>query len=108
MKNPQIQFITVVRRGRHPHLKAKYENGREFAQGCKNENPTELERRLFNLRNRWGHKPRKLGKYVVDSKRPSIQGQWNWLLFHKFQTPVGFSMGEESSTQSTENQAKQE
>src|SRR5690606_35061067 len=71
-ENPQIQFVVQLRRGKHPVVMGEWRNGRKFSVECSNDSPEEIERTMYTLRNQWGTKGRKLGRYVI-SKRPSIQ-----------------------------------
>lgn len=79
-ENPQTQFFSFLRRGKHPYVSAEYKSGRKQVQTLKNLSPDEIVQKLYQLRNQFGDKAKKIG-YGKLTKRESIQGKWNPLLF---------------------------
>lgn len=79
-ENPQINFVTFIRRGKHPHLRAEYKSGRMHAISVKNMSPEDVMRKMYDLRNQFGDKAKKIGSAKL-TKRESVQGRWNPLLF---------------------------
>jgi hypothetical protein len=76
-KNPLIDFICILRRGKHPTIIADYKNGRKHVRTVKNFSEEEIEKTLFELKSQTGYKKKKIGSAKV-TQNPSIQG--NFLL----------------------------
>lgn len=79
-ENPQIQFFSFLRRGKHPYIEAEYKSGRKHVQTLKNLSQDEIVQKMYELRNQFGDKAKKIGTGKI-TKRESIQGKWNPLLF---------------------------
>ncbi|CAL0307898.1 unnamed protein product [Lupinus luteus] len=74
-KNPQLEVVTELIRGRHPHLKGFYKNKNERVICVKNMDPEEILVHATRLRDSLGRKVVKLKtRHVV--KHPSVQGTW--------------------------------
>lgn len=73
--NPQLEVITELIRGQHPHLKGFYKNKNEKVVCVKNLTPEEVLDYASRLRNQLGRKVIKLKTRHV-TKHPSVQGTW--------------------------------
>ncbi|RYR75665.1 hypothetical protein Ahy_A01g000247 [Arachis hypogaea] len=71
-KNPQLEVVTELIRGQHPHLKAFYKNKNERVICVKNMDPEDVLHHATRLRNALGRKVIKLRTRHV-TKRPSVQ-----------------------------------
>ncbi|KAH0992138.1 hypothetical protein GBA52_003621 [Prunus armeniaca] len=74
-KNPQLEVVTELIRGQHPHLKGLYKNKSERVVCVKNMDPEEVLQYATRLRNSLGRKVVKLKTRHV-TKHPSVQGTW--------------------------------
>ncbi|PQQ17776.1 54S ribosomal protein L51 mitochondrial [Prunus yedoensis var. nudiflora] len=74
-KNPQLEVVTELIRGQHPHLKGFYKNKSERVVCVKNMDPEEVLQYATRLRNSLGRKVVKLKTRHV-TKHPSVQGTW--------------------------------
>ncbi|XP_023886493.1 large ribosomal subunit protein mL43 [Quercus suber] len=74
-KNPQLDFVTQLIRGQHPHLKGLYRNKNERVICVKNMDPEDVLLHATRLRNSLGRKVVKLKTRHV-AKHPSVQGTW--------------------------------
>ncbi|KAM1023647.1 hypothetical protein EV1_044056 [Malus domestica] len=74
-KNPQLEVITELIRGQHPHLKGLYKNKTEKVVCVKNMDSEEVLQYANRLRNQLGRKVVKLKTRHV-TKHPSVQGTW--------------------------------
>ncbi|VVA37439.1 PREDICTED: 54S ribosomal L51 [Prunus dulcis] len=74
-KNPQLEVVTELIRGQHPHLKGLYKNKSERVVCVKNMDPEEVLQCATRLRNSLGRKVVKLKTRHV-TKHPSVQGTW--------------------------------
>ncbi|MED6155477.1 hypothetical protein PIB30_005682 [Stylosanthes scabra] len=77
--NPQLEVITELIRGQHPHLKAFYKNKNERVICVKNMDPEDVLHHATRLRSALGRKVIKLRTRHV-TKRPSVQGTWSTAL----------------------------
>ncbi|PKU73386.1 54S ribosomal protein L51, mitochondrial [Dendrobium catenatum] len=75
-KNPQLEVVTELIRGQHPHLKGYYKNHNQRVICVKNLSPEEILLHSTRLRNALGRKVIKLRTRHV-TKHPSVQGTWN-------------------------------
>ncbi|XP_038698725.1 54S ribosomal protein L51, mitochondrial-like isoform X1 [Tripterygium wilfordii] len=73
--NPQLEVVTELIRGQHPHLKAYYKNKNERVVCVKNMTPEDVLLHATRLRNALGRKVVKLKTRHV-TKHPSVQGTW--------------------------------
>ncbi|KAF1890111.1 hypothetical protein Lal_00025444 [Lupinus albus] len=74
-KNPQLEVITELIRGQHPHLKGFYKNKNQRVVCVKNMDPEEILLHATRIRDSLGRKVLKLKtRHVV--KHPSVQGTW--------------------------------
>ncbi|KAL5781248.1 hypothetical protein ACOSP7_006277 [Xanthoceras sorbifolium] len=73
--NPQLEVITELVRGQHPHLKGCYRNRNERVVCVKNLTPEDVLLHATRLRNSLGRKVVKLKTRHV-TKHPSVQGTW--------------------------------
>ncbi|KAF5178745.1 Subtilisin-like protease [Thalictrum thalictroides] len=71
--NPQLEVVTEMIRGQHPHLKAFYKNKKERVVCVKNLDPEEVLLHATRLRNALGRKVVKLKTRHV-TRHPSVQG----------------------------------
>ncbi|XP_015868497.2 large ribosomal subunit protein mL43 [Ziziphus jujuba] len=74
-KNPQLELVTELIRGQHPHLKGLYGNKNQRVICVKNMDPDEIFQYATRLRNSLGRKVVKLRTRHV-TKHPSVQGTW--------------------------------
>ncbi|KAG8501606.1 hypothetical protein CXB51_003921 [Gossypium anomalum] len=74
-KNPQLEVVTELIRGQHPHLKGFYKNKNERVVCVKNMTPEDILLYATRLRNALGRKVVKLKTRHV-TKHPSVQGTW--------------------------------
>ncbi|KAH1202524.1 54S ribosomal protein L51, mitochondrial [Glycine soja] len=74
-KNPQLEVVTELIRGQHPHLKAYYKNKNQRVICVKNMDPEDILLHATRLRNALGRKVVKLRTRHV-TKHPSVQGTW--------------------------------
>eukprot|EP00244_Chara_vulgaris_P002040 TRINITY_DN13427_c0_g1_i3.p1 TRINITY_DN13427_c0_g1~~TRINITY_DN13427_c0_g1_i3.p1 ORF type:complete len:120 (-),score=21.65 TRINITY_DN13427_c0_g1_i3:152-511(-) len=74
-KNPQLEVVTNVLRGEHPHADGSYKNWKERTVDLKNQSSSGILQQITNLRNSTGRKVVKL-KSRQFTDRPSIQGTW--------------------------------
>ncbi|XP_020242151.1 54S ribosomal protein L51, mitochondrial isoform X1 [Asparagus officinalis] len=74
-KNPQLEVVTELIRGQHPHLKGQYKNHNERVICVKNLEPEDILLHATRLRNALGRKVVKLRTRHV-TKHPSVQGTW--------------------------------
>ncbi|XP_039010706.1 54S ribosomal protein L51, mitochondrial-like [Hibiscus syriacus] len=74
-KNPQLEVVTELIRGQHPHLKGFYKNKNERVVCVKNMTPEDILLHATRLRNALGRKVVKLKTRHV-TKHPSVQGTW--------------------------------
>ncbi|KAB2620423.1 54S ribosomal protein L51 [Pyrus ussuriensis x Pyrus communis] len=74
-ENPQLEVITELVRGQHPHLRGLYKNKNEKVVCVKNMDPEEVLQYANRLRNQLGRKVVKLKTRHV-TKHPSVQGTW--------------------------------
>ncbi|KAK9205768.1 hypothetical protein WN943_016038 [Citrus x changshan-huyou] len=88
--NPQLEVVTELIRGQHPHLKGLYSkfaipsslpawNKNERVICVKNLTPEEIHLHATRLRNALGRKVVKLKTRHV-TKHPSVQGTWSTAL----------------------------
>ncbi|KAL9437153.1 hypothetical protein AB3S75_023071 [Citrus x aurantiifolia] len=77
--NPQLEVVTELIRGQHPHLKGLYRNKNERIICVKNLTPEEIHLHATRLRNALGRKVVKLKTRHV-TKHPSVQGTWSTAL----------------------------
>eukprot|EP01027_Heterolobosea_sp_BB2_P003104 GEZU01004701.1.p2 GENE.GEZU01004701.1~~GEZU01004701.1.p2 ORF type:complete len:151 (+),score=20.81 GEZU01004701.1:48-455(+) len=96
-KNPQIQFEVKLRRGHHPYVAGEYVHGKVHTHPLQNVSAETVAEKLLMLRNQWGTKAKKM-LYGKKTRNPSIQGEWNPLLFRKFKN-FGPSVDAQPSTQ---------
>ncbi|XP_020593862.1 54S ribosomal protein L51, mitochondrial isoform X2 [Phalaenopsis equestris] len=75
-KNPQLEVVTELIRGQHPHLKGHFKNHNQRVICVKNLSPEEILLHATRLRNALGRKVIKLRTRHV-TKHPSVQGTWN-------------------------------
>lgn len=73
--NPQLEVVTELNRGQHPHLKGLYQNKNERVVCVKNMTPEDIQLHATRLRNALGRKVLKLKTRHV-TKHPSVQGTW--------------------------------
>ncbi|KAL3702094.1 hypothetical protein R1sor_020116 [Riccia sorocarpa] len=73
--NPQLEVLTELHRGRHPHLKGYFANKNERVVDVKNLSSEEVSLQAMRLRNSTGRKVVKLKTRHV-TFRPSVQGTW--------------------------------
>ncbi|XP_031486396.1 54S ribosomal protein L51, mitochondrial-like [Nymphaea colorata] len=73
--NPQLEVVTELIRGQHPHLKGYFKNKNERVICVKNMTPEEILQYATGLRNALGRKVVKLKTRHV-TKHPSVQGTW--------------------------------
>ncbi|KAJ4723687.1 54S ribosomal protein L51, mitochondrial [Melia azedarach] len=73
--NPQLDVVTELIRGQHPHLKALYRNKNERVVCVKNLTPEDVLLHATRLRNALGRKVVKLRTRHV-TQHPSVQGTW--------------------------------
>lgn len=73
--NPQLEVVTELIRGQHPHLKGFYKNKNERVICVKNMTPEDVLHHATRLRNALGRKVLKLKTRHV-TKHPSVQGTW--------------------------------
>ncbi|KAK8578655.1 hypothetical protein V6N13_100482 [Hibiscus sabdariffa] len=74
-KNPQLEVVTELIRGQHPHLKGFYKNKNERVVCVKNLTTEDILLHATRLRNALGRKVVKLKTRHV-TKHPSVQGTW--------------------------------
>uniref|UniRef100_A0A2P2JVX9 Large ribosomal subunit protein mL43 n=1 Tax=Rhizophora mucronata TaxID=61149 RepID=A0A2P2JVX9_RHIMU len=74
-QNPQLEVMTELIRGQHPHLKAFYMNKNQRVVCVKNMAPEDIFQHATRLRNALGRKVIKLKTRHV-TKHPSVQGTW--------------------------------
>ncbi|KAK7275520.1 hypothetical protein RIF29_16639 [Crotalaria pallida] len=74
-KNPQLEVVTELIRGQHPHLKGFYKNKNQKVICVKNMDPEEILLHASRLRDQLGRKVLKLKTRHV-TKHPSVQGTW--------------------------------
>ncbi|KAF7824794.1 54S ribosomal protein L51, mitochondrial-like [Senna tora] len=74
-QNPQLEVVTELIRGQHPHLKAFYKNRNQRVVCVKNMDPEDILLHATRLRNALGRKVVKLRTRHV-TKHPSVQGTW--------------------------------
>ncbi|XP_015945914.1 uncharacterized protein LOC107470987 [Arachis duranensis] len=67
-KNPQLEVVTELIRGQHPHLKAFYKNKNERVICVKNMDPEDVLHHATRLRNALGRKVIKLRTRHVTNK----------------------------------------
>ncbi|XP_023528298.1 54S ribosomal protein L51, mitochondrial-like isoform X1 [Cucurbita pepo subsp. pepo] len=75
-KNPQLQIVTDLIRGQHPHLKGFYKSNNHRVICVNNMDPEDIHLHATRLRNALGRKVLKLRTRHV-TKNPSAQGTWN-------------------------------
>ncbi|KGN53023.1 54S ribosomal protein L51, mitochondrial [Cucumis sativus] len=75
-KNPQLEVVTELIRGQHPHLKGFFRSNNNRVVCVKNMDPEEIHSCAMRLRNSLGRKVVKLRTRHV-TKNPSVQGTWN-------------------------------
>ncbi|KAA3464377.1 60S ribosomal L51, mitochondrial [Gossypium australe] len=80
-KNPQLEVVTELIRGQHPHLKGFYKNKNERVVCVKNMTPEDILLYATRLRNALGRKVVKLKTRHV-TKHPSVQVMMATLLKH--------------------------
>ncbi|XP_059632965.1 large ribosomal subunit protein mL43 isoform X1 [Cornus florida] len=73
--NPQLEVVTELIRGQHPHLKGSYRNKNERVICVKNMTPEDILLHATRLRNALGRKVVKLKTRHV-TNHPSVQGTW--------------------------------
>ncbi|KAK0606590.1 hypothetical protein LWI29_001199 [Acer saccharum] len=73
--NPQLEVVTELIRGQHPHLKGFYRNRNERVVCVKNMTPEDVLLHATRLRNALGRKVIKMRTRHV-TKHPSVQGTW--------------------------------
>ncbi|KAK9141269.1 hypothetical protein Scep_010950 [Stephania cephalantha] len=73
--NPQLEVVTELIRGQHPHLKAYYKNKNERVVCVRNMTPEDVLLHATRLRNSIGRKVVKL-KTRHPTKHPTVQGTW--------------------------------
>lgn len=73
--NPQLEVVTELIRGQHPHLKGFYKNKNQRVICVKNLDPEDILLHATRLRNALGMKVVKL-KTRHATKHPSVQGTW--------------------------------
>ncbi|KAK8464999.1 hypothetical protein PHAVU_010G124900 [Phaseolus vulgaris] len=73
-KNPQLEVVTELIRGQHPHLKGFYKNKNQRVICVKNMDPEDILLHATRLRNALGRKVVKLRTRHV-TKHPSVQGR---------------------------------
>ncbi|XP_047318016.1 54S ribosomal protein L51, mitochondrial [Impatiens glandulifera] len=73
--NPQLEVVTELIRGQHPHLKGFFRNNIQKTVCVKNMTPEEVLDYATRLRNGLGRKVLKLKTRHV-TKHPSVQGTW--------------------------------
>ncbi|KAA8527251.1 hypothetical protein F0562_034652 [Nyssa sinensis] len=73
--NPQLEVVTELIRGQHPHLKGFYRNKNQRVICVKNMTPEDILLHTTRLRNALGRKVVKLKTRHV-TKHPSVQGTW--------------------------------
>ncbi|KAK1290653.1 hypothetical protein QJS10_CPB18g00388 [Acorus calamus] len=78
-RNPQLELLTELNRGRHPYLKALYRNKNERVVCIRNQEPEEILLQATRLRNTLGNKVKKLKTRHV-THNPSVQGTWTTAL----------------------------
>ncbi|RYR51633.1 hypothetical protein Ahy_A06g026612 isoform B [Arachis hypogaea] len=78
-KNPQLEVVTELIHGQHPHLKAFYKNKNERVICVKNMDPEDVLHHAMRLSNASERKVIKLRIRHV-TKRPSVQGTWTTAL----------------------------
>ncbi|KAK7330993.1 hypothetical protein VNO77_25201 [Canavalia gladiata] len=78
-KNPQLEVVTELIRGQHPHLKGFYKNKNQRVICVKNMDPEDILLHATRLRNALGRKVVKLRTRHV-TKHPSVQGTWTTAL----------------------------
>ncbi|XP_065010011.1 large ribosomal subunit protein mL43-like [Musa acuminata AAA Group] len=78
-KNPQLEVVTELIRGQHPHLKGLYKNHNQRVICVKNLMPEDVLLHATRLRNALGRKVVKLRTRHV-TKHPSVQGTWTTAL----------------------------
>ncbi|KAK8357265.1 hypothetical protein V6Z12_A05G408400 [Gossypium hirsutum] len=83
-KNPQLEVVTELIRGQHPHLKGFYKNKNERVVCVKNMTPEDILLYGTRLRNALGRKVVKLKTRHV-TKHPSVQ-ETLLLVVHLFST----------------------
>ncbi|KAL2336365.1 hypothetical protein Fmac_010811 [Flemingia macrophylla] len=74
-KNLQLEVVTELIRGQHPHLKGVYKNKSQRVICVKNMDPEDILLHATRLRNALGRKVVKLRTRHV-TKHPSVQGTW--------------------------------
>ncbi|XVE80923.1 hypothetical protein DITRI_Ditri15bG0020300 [Diplodiscus trichospermus] len=74
-KDPQLEVVTELIRGQHPHLKGFYKNKNQRVICVKNMDPEDILLHATRLRNSLGRKVVKLKTRHV-TKHPSVQGTW--------------------------------
>ncbi|KAF8402328.1 hypothetical protein HHK36_013282 [Tetracentron sinense] len=74
-QNPQLEVVTELIRGQHPHLKGFFKNKNQRVICVKNEMPEDILLQATRLRNALGRKVVKLKTRHV-TKHPSVQGTW--------------------------------
>ncbi|KAK8310014.1 hypothetical protein V6Z11_D02G159400 [Gossypium hirsutum] len=82
-KNPQLEVVTELIRGQHPHLKGFYKNKNERVVCVNNMTPEDILLYATRLRNALGRKVVKL-KTMHVTKHPSVQVMMATLLKHSF------------------------
>ncbi|KAE9464917.1 hypothetical protein C3L33_03176, partial [Rhododendron williamsianum] len=73
--NPQLEVVTELIRGQHPHLKGLYKNKNQRVVCVKNLTQDDVLLHATRLRNALGRKVVKLKTRHV-TKHPSVQGTW--------------------------------
>ncbi|KAI8567074.1 hypothetical protein RHMOL_Rhmol02G0093000 [Rhododendron molle] len=73
--NPQLEVVTELIRGQHPHLKGLYKNKNQRVVCVKNLTQDDILLHATRLRNALGRKVVKLKTRHV-TKHPSVQGTW--------------------------------
>ncbi|CAN6457208.1 unnamed protein product [Victoria cruziana] len=73
--NPQLEVVTELIRGQHPHLKGFFKNKNQRVICVKNMTDEEILQYSTSLRNALGRKAIKLKTRHV-TKHPSVQGTW--------------------------------
>uniref|UniRef100_A0A0D6RAN4 Large ribosomal subunit protein mL43 n=2 Tax=Araucariaceae TaxID=25664 RepID=A0A0D6RAN4_ARACU len=75
-QNPQLEVFTVMKRGKHPHLRGYYRNKEVRFADCRNLDSEDILLQAIRLRNSLGTEVRKL-KNRHETKNRSVQGTWN-------------------------------
>eukprot|EP01084_Bolivina_argentea_P172115 298160_1 len=71
-----VEFVTEIRRNRHPFIRGEYVEGRSRTIGVKNQQPAALYKVVQGLLDTTGRPVERLSKPIV-SRLHSIQGIWD-------------------------------